>query len=211
VLTNSVLTITNSIVAGNSATPGANSADIYNEGRLTYGGSNLVQSVYNYYSGSTITGPNPINAAPNLAALGNYGGRTQTLPPLPGSRAIAAGSVDANTFATDQRGYPRLQGRYIDIGAVELPTIQFTANPTNTPVDLPIQLNCTNVDSDGSAITQWNWNFGDNTTSTTQNPIHVYRSIGTFNPSVVATDNLGWLRPGDKRGIQSGVGFERRL
>ena len=93
-------------------------ADIYNSATLTYGGSNLVQSVYD--SGGTITGPAPLTNAPDLAPLGNYGGPTQTMPPLPGSPAIGAGSVAANTFSTDQRGYPRTQNGLIDLGAVEL-------------------------------------------------------------------------------------------
>ncbi len=98
---------------------------------MAYGNANIVQSVYN---ADVIAGTTPISAAPNLAPLGNYGGPTQTMPPLPGSPAIGAGSVAGNTFTNDQRGYPRTQNGLIDIGAVELPTLQFTASPTNAPV-----------------------------------------------------------------------------
>ena len=110
-----ILTITNTVVAGNSGIYGA---DIYSYSALTYGGSNLVQSVDN--SGGTITGPAPLTNAPDLAPLGNYGGPTQTMPPLPGSPAIDAGSVAANAFSTDQRGYSRTQNGLTDLGAVEL-------------------------------------------------------------------------------------------
>ena len=110
-------TLTNTIVGGNNGSFGADIFN-YNSATLTYGGSNLVQSVYN--SGGTITGPAPLTNAPNLAPLDNYGGPTQTMPPLPGSPAIGAGSVAANTFSTDQRGYPRTQNGLIDLGAVEL-------------------------------------------------------------------------------------------
>jgi hypothetical protein len=113
------LALTSTIVGGNSAPLGSGGADIYyNYRSLTYYGLNLVQSVYN--TGGTITGPAPLTNAPNLAPLGNYGGPTQTMPPLPGSPAIGAGSVAANTFATDQRGYSRTQNGLIDLGAVEL-------------------------------------------------------------------------------------------
>jgi hypothetical protein len=71
--------------------------------------------------GLTFLGANNlINSNPLLAPLGNYGGPTQTMPPLPGSPAIGAGSVAANTFSTDQRGYSRTQNGLIDLGAVEL-------------------------------------------------------------------------------------------
>jgi hypothetical protein len=116
------LTLLNSIVAGNSAKAGA---DIYNIGIINFEESNIVQSLANTTTG-TITGPAPINASPLLASLANYGGPTQTMPPLPGSPAIDAGSDAAtNTFATDQRGYPRLEGLHVDIGAVEL-QLQFS-------------------------------------------------------------------------------------
>jgi hypothetical protein len=94
--------IANTIVAGNSSNFGWDILDIFNTYTL-------------YYYGGLITGP-----APNLAPLGNYGGPTQTMPPLPGSPAIGAGDVADNTFSTDQRGYPRTQNGLIDIGAVEL-------------------------------------------------------------------------------------------
>jgi hypothetical protein len=111
------LAMTNTIVAGNNGSAGA--ADIYGYFLiLTYGGSNLVQSVNNV--GGTTTGPAPLTNAPNLAPLGSYGGPTQTMPPLPGSPAIGAGSVAANTLSTDQRGFSRMQNGLIDLGAVEL-------------------------------------------------------------------------------------------
>jgi len=51
-----------------------------------------------------------------LGPLGNYGGSTQTMPLLPGSAAIDAGS---GCPATDQRGVARPQGSACDIGAFE--------------------------------------------------------------------------------------------
>jgi hypothetical protein len=50
--------------------------------------------------------------------LSNYGGPTQTMPPMPGSPAID-GCVNGTAFTTDQRGFPRVIGIYADIGAVE--------------------------------------------------------------------------------------------
>ncbi|HKR06368.1 MAG TPA: M36 family metallopeptidase [Bacteroidia bacterium] len=37
----------------------------------------------------------------------------------------------------------------------------------------------------------WLWNFGDNTTSTLQNPVHAYNAPGTYNVKLVVTNTLG--------------------
>ena len=94
-------TFVNTIVTGNTA---ANGINIY--------GSFNVLAENSLASGDSL-----------LAPLGNYGGPTPTMPPLPGSPAIDFGADSiTNTLATDQRGFPRLSGAHVDIGAVELQT-----------------------------------------------------------------------------------------
>jgi CSLREA domain-containing protein len=88
------LTLANSIVAGNSAS--ASFADISNA--YTDSGGNQ----------ASLNASNLSNIIINLAPLGNYGGPTQTMPPLPGSPAICAGTP-ANIppgKTGDQRGFP---------------------------------------------------------------------------------------------------------
>jgi len=53
-----------------------------------------------------------------LAPLGDYGGPTRTMPPLPGSPAIDAALVDP-LITTGQRGFARPNGPLPDIGAAE--------------------------------------------------------------------------------------------
>jgi len=43
-------------------------------------------------------------------------------------------------------------------------------------------------DPDGT-ITDWDWDFGDTNTSTLQNPVHTYAATGTYNVTLVVTDN----------------------
>jgi hypothetical protein len=176
------LAVTNTIIGGNSA------PDINNGGTLTYGGSNLVQTV----AGNASTGPAPLTNAPELGPLGYYDGRGQaaTMPPLPGSPAIGAGSIAANTFTNDERGFPRTQNGRIDIGAMELPTIQFTAIPANGWAPLTVQFDSPGVDNE-YGIARWNWSFGDGHVSTAQNSINVYSTTGVFSPSLIVTDELG--------------------
>src|SRR5262249_35625804 len=61
---------------------------------------------------------------PLLEPLGDYGGPTPTMRPLPWSPALNAGD-NADAPETDQRGFDRLVLGYIDIGAVELQPDEF--------------------------------------------------------------------------------------
>lgn len=46
------------------------------------------------------------------------------------------------------------------------------------------------TDRDGT-IASWLWDFGDGTTGTTQNPVHVYGALGTYTVRLTVTDNGG--------------------
>ena len=82
---------------------------------------------------------NLIGGDPLLAPLGNYGGPTQTMPELPGSPAIGAGSValavdpQGNPLTTDQRGLPRTTNGAVNIGAFQSQGFTFAVVPGGTP------------------------------------------------------------------------------
>lgn len=61
---------------------------------------------------------NVLSGDPNLAALGDYGGKTQTMPLLAGSSALNTGT-NTGCPAADQRGVKRPQMGTCDIGATE--------------------------------------------------------------------------------------------
>lgn len=120
------LTINQSTIAGNEGNFGT--GGIYHQGALTLNNTILAGNLSSGFSpnlsgGGTLTplGTNLTTGDPLLAALGNYGGPTQTMPPLPGSPALDAGADSAtNSFTTDQRGGWRRSGAGVDIGAVEV-------------------------------------------------------------------------------------------
>jgi hypothetical protein len=111
----SQVNIANSIIANNTG------GDIYNWSGSTIaaGGLNIVRVLAN--AGGTVVGAGTMLAVnPLLGPLANYGGPTQTMPPLPGSPAIDAGNNSAASgFPTDQRGFSRVVNGIVDIGAVE--------------------------------------------------------------------------------------------
>lgn len=139
--TSSMLTLNNSTLAGNSGA-GAGGGIYIKDGTLTLNNSTLVGNsavfgggiyIYNSTGNATnsivagnteddVFGPltgrfNLISVPAMLAPLGNYGGPTWTMPPLLGSPAIDMGGNTSLT--TDQRGFARLAGSAVDIGAVE--------------------------------------------------------------------------------------------
>ena len=109
--TTGTLLMENSMVAGNTATNSG--PDLKASSINTQLGVNLISSTNGL--GGSFAG---IVAAPSLSPLGSFGGPTQTMVPLTASPAIDAGGPSALT--SDQRGLPRLDGRWVDIGAVEV-------------------------------------------------------------------------------------------
>ena len=110
------LDLSNTIVAGNSS---PSVLDIRNlSGTVSPTGANLVGN----FAGSGLTAPTVIVAPnPQLAPLGDYGGPTQTMPPLSASSpAVNEAITFAGSPTTDQRGLPRIHDSLPDIGATEL-------------------------------------------------------------------------------------------
>ena len=163
------VTLANAIVVGNFAT---SSPDIY--GTYTDGGGNFVGGV-NGVTASSV----------NLAALGNFGGPTQTMIPLPGSAAICGGLASSipTGVTTDQRGFaldPTCASGSVDAGAIQ--TNQYVVN--------------TLVDSNDGSCTS--------TTCSLRDAIGAAKSSGgdiTFLSSLTSTStpgiiNLSALAPG---------------
>lgn len=114
------LTLNHGTVSGNAAPTGGG---LHLSGISSAGMANSIiagnagGSDPNISGAITATGNNISSGNPKLAPLGNYGGLTPTMPPLPGSPAIEGAAT--TTLGTDQRGNPRPRGPLPDIGAVE--------------------------------------------------------------------------------------------
>ncbi|MCA8936175.1 MAG: hypothetical protein KDB68_08200 [Planctomycetes bacterium] len=95
--------IENSILSGSSFGTGASNQDLEtNGGTLTVDGASI------------------IGGSPNLGALTDNGGYTQTMLPNAGSPAIDSGdNAAANLPMRDQRGVTRIKNGTVDVGAVE--------------------------------------------------------------------------------------------
>jgi predicted outer membrane repeat protein len=170
------LNVSNSTFSGNSATEaGAQGGAILTVNGATLQASNSIFTnnsapasggaifadngaavAYSIFYGNTASNSNDcagcsftneITTNPNLGPLGNYGGPTQTMLPLPGSSAICAGvseSLNSTPIAADQRGVsiPTTYGntQCYDIGAVQTSysALAFVQQPSNAKVNAAI-------------------------------------------------------------------------
>lgn len=119
--------LNNCTISSNSASDGGYGGGIYNVGSTLAMTNTVVAGnaadndpdVSGSYSGLA----NLIGGNPELAPLGNYGGPTSIMPPEFRSPVIDAGTDwVTNVLASDQRGFSRLAGAHVDIGAVEAQT-----------------------------------------------------------------------------------------
>jgi hypothetical protein len=152
------MTVANSVFSGNTATLASPAgAAIYNDSAsLDSGytqGSGTLNSDHNVFFNNLdtvtnteddcyncTTNTNSVSGDPALAPLGNYGGPTQTMIPLPGSSAICTGSVslavdgNGNPLSADQRGWP-MSPSACPSGAVDAGAVQSNYLTVNTLLD----------------------------------------------------------------------------
>jgi uncharacterized repeat protein (TIGR03803 family) len=119
----------------------------------------------------------------------NFGDGSTSAAQNPSHTYTNGGTFSVALFETNDLGFP-MAGSVASI-TVSLPTLAFTANPTNGVVPLRASFASPDVDSGGSAITSWNWSFGDGSNSTAQNTSHTYIIPGTFFPALIVTNNIG--------------------
>ena len=134
-----MVALTDTIIAGNTIGAGANGPDLEVGFDTTLAGVNLIGDNSSRSGGVATTFPAPATpGTPNvngdfvgtgasplfhgLGALADNGGPTLTQLPLNGSPALdPTGGATSSGFATDQRGFTRILGSAMDIGAVEAP------------------------------------------------------------------------------------------
>ncbi len=75
----------------------------------------------------------------------------------------------------------------VTITVLAQPGVSFTANPTSGSA--PVLVNFTG--SFTQPVTQWNWDFGDDSTATVQSPAHSYFTAGRYTVRAEATNECG--------------------
>lgn len=120
------LTAISTIIAGNT---GGDVQGAFEPGSI----NNLIGNAASAGGLTHGVGGNIVGVDPLLGPLANNGGPTRTHRILPGSPAINAGA-NPDALATDQRGFQRVRGTAIDIGAVEFiggPSVASLTTPSS--------------------------------------------------------------------------------
>lgn len=71
------------------------------------------------------------------------------------------------------------------VPTTKLAGISATPSQTQGAVPLKVSFTAAGVNSGGHSVTNWNWDFGDGSTSSAQNPSHTYITSGTFSFSLL--------------------------
>ena len=187
---------------GNSLSlPGSSTQITFTSYQVNLGTSGVtLQPFTNKYSWtvSPTNGPLPVTVqftAPPVDSAGNtvtnwywtFGDGTISTDSNPSHTYQSGGIFFPSVFALDDAG-----NSMASFGpSVVLPTVSYAVNLAAGEVPLTVQFNATNIDSSGRAVSSWTWDFGDGSGDSGQNPAHMYTATGTFQPTIVTTDDIG--------------------
>ncbi len=93
----------------------------------------------------------------------------------------------------------------LTIGIREEIQVSFSWTPPNPEAGQEIQFS-DKTSGGGGTFNRWNWDFGDGTTSTEQNPKHKYPQKGTYTIILTVEDDQGNTNAGQKQLIVRGKG-----
>ncbi|GAB5078283.1 PKD domain-containing protein [Arthrobacter sp. AD-310] len=119
----------------------------------------------------------PIMQSPSSSNINDVTTTKQSVDASTGLVVLASDNVAKRYWFSDR-----------PLGSVpQPPAASFTATPSTGTVPLTI----TFTDTSLGGPTSWTWNFGDESTSTDQNPVHTYLAAGTYTVRLTATNNAG--------------------
>lgn len=95
------------------------------------------------------------------------------------------------TLISDQSPPACAQAIDIEVIVFPQPSADFNFGPDGGCAGLPV--NFTNTSTGTVAGTTYNWNFGDGTNSTNENPSHTYAFGGTYNVTLTVTNTAGCI------------------
>ncbi len=119
-------------------------------------------------------------------------GNTSTLQ-NPIASYFTPGTYTVKLTATNSSGSNTLvRTQYISV--YEAPTVDFNANILTGCYPLTVRFTDLSTGGFGNTDVSWQWDFGNGTTSTTQNPSVTYSISGTYTVTLIVTNDKGCAR-----------------
>ncbi|RTL60297.1 MAG: PKD domain-containing protein [Sphingobacteriales bacterium] len=136
--------------------------------------------------------PFTINPVPTVSTPGtvsswlwNFGDGTVSNAQNPSHTYNVTGTYTVKLFITTSGGCADSLVINNAVRTGNKPTPGFTASPLSICAGKPVQF----TDASTGSPDQWLWNFGDNTSSTQQNPSHSFDTSGTFTIGLTVFNN----------------------
>ncbi len=151
-------------------------------------------------TGRPSTGNAPLNVSFTGSATGgsgpysyswNFGdGSAASTTQNPSHTYTTAGTYTATLTVTDSSTPAKTATSSVTttVSAVGNP-LAASASAVPTSGQVPLMVGFTGTATGGSPPYSYSWNFGDGSTSTTQNPSHTYTAAGTYTATLTVTDS----------------------
>lgn len=156
----------------------------------------VMAQLHTDFSATTVSGCPPLSITFTDNSTGNpnlwrwdFGDGTGSPKQSPTTTYFNSGTYNVKLVIKNGRGKDSLiKNQYIVVNA--LPVIDFTASAKTGC--FPLKVNFTDLSLAGSGtISNWEWDFGDGTVSTEQNPEHTYTVGGNFRVILKVTNSNG--------------------
>ena len=166
------------------------SNDTWHKITVTYAGSKALE----IFTGKTSTDTDTLGVVQTLVASQVTIGRSHS------GAANFAGYISEFRVADRVIGDDEIAAAYdnetdtstfYSVGSPEEEVVAPVAAFSGTPLSGEKSVTVVFTDSSTNTPTSWLWDFGDDTTSTDQNPSHTYTAPGTFTVTLTATNAVG--------------------
>ncbi len=147
------------------------------------------------FSASPVSGIAPLsvqfidNSSKNVTAWEwdfNSDGVVDSTEENPVYEFVNSGSYNVSLTVVNEAAWGNItKTNYITVG--EKPKASFTVTPGGGNDPLTVQFS----DNSTGNVTSWYWDFGDGSTSTSQNPNHTYAAIGTYVVTLKVSNAFG--------------------
>jgi parallel beta-helix repeat protein len=147
--------------------------------------------------GSPVSGNVPLNVAftdttsdSPTAWNWSFGDGTSSTEKNPRHTYSAAGNYTVKLTASNAAGSStKSKYNYIKAAGIpqKKPVAEFSASPTSGNAPMSVTFTTKSTGSPNA----WNWNFGDGTSSTQQNPVHNYSTAGNYTVALTVSNSAG--------------------